>query len=171
MNEQLSAIASAKDVWLQGMVQTPVLRFDTHLATAFQTRLIRLDEINEEGHLAYRQALANVYAALDPEQAVRFLYLLDGSPSGVSLYFGVVADSAGGEVHEAMKSPRGAVSGHGLRRTNLPREHVRHPRVFGSLGFRCHLRHGSRLRRLRSPSRSADQIGHRQGLFCNTTIV
>ena len=59
-----------------------------------QVRLIRLDEINEERHQAYRQALANVYATLDPDQPVRLLYLLDGGPTGVNLYFGVVAEAA-----------------------------------------------------------------------------
>jgi hypothetical protein len=77
-----------------------------------KSRLIRLDEINEDGYQAYRQALANVYATLDPEQAVRFLYLLDGSPSGVALYFGIVTDSADADEHEAMKNLRGALEGH-----------------------------------------------------------
>lgn len=54
---------------------TPHLRFEPAIAHSPQTRLIRLDEINEDGHQAYRQALANVYATLDPEQNVRFLYL------------------------------------------------------------------------------------------------
>lgn len=75
------------------------------------TRLIRLDEINEERHLAYRQALANVYASLDASQPVRLLYLLDGGPGGVNLYFGVVADSAEIDLHEAMKNLRGVLEG------------------------------------------------------------
>lgn len=73
-------------------------------------RLIRLDEINEEGHQAYRQALANVYATLDASQPVRLLYLLDGGPNGVNLYFGVVADDDV-HLHEAMKNLRGALEG------------------------------------------------------------
>lgn len=74
-------------------------------------RLIRLDEINEEGHQAYRQALANVYAALDPQQPVRLLYVLDGSASGVSLYYGVASDHQRTDLHEAMKNLRGALEG------------------------------------------------------------
>lgn len=75
-------------------------------------RLIHLDEINEEGHQAYRQALTNVYATLDPTQPVRLLYLLDGGSTGVNLYFGVVADSASTDLlHEAMKNLRGALEG------------------------------------------------------------
>lgn len=73
-------------------------------------RLIRLDEINEEGHQAYRQALTNVYASLDAGQPVRLLYLLDGGPNGVHLYFGVVADDDV-HLHEAMKNLRGALEG------------------------------------------------------------
>ena len=52
----------------------------TQAGTQPALRLIRLDEINEEGHQAYRQALANVYATLDANQPVRLLYLLDGGP-------------------------------------------------------------------------------------------
>ena len=74
-------------------------------------RLIRLDEINEEGHQAYRQALANVYATLDPQQPVRLLYVLDGSASGVSLYYGVASDQQSTDLHEAMKNLRGALEG------------------------------------------------------------
>lgn len=73
-------------------------------------RLIRLDEINEEGHQAYRQALANVYATLDANQPVRLFYLLDGGPNGVQLYFGMVADDDT-HLHEAMKNLRGALEG------------------------------------------------------------
>jgi len=74
--------------------------------------LIRLDEINEETHQAYRHALANVYASLDPANPVRFLYLLDGSQHGVDLYFGIISDAAGGDGHEGMINLRGALEGH-----------------------------------------------------------
>lgn len=82
----------------------------TQAGTQPALRLIRLDEINEEGHQAYRQALANVYATLDANQPVRLLYLLDGGPNGVNLYFGVVADDDT-HLHEAMKNLRGALEG------------------------------------------------------------
>ncbi|MBP8029215.1 MAG: hypothetical protein KAY73_04645, partial [Giesbergeria sp.] len=75
--------------------EMPTLRFGVPMTQpAPHVRLIRLDEINEERHQAYRQALANVYASLDSEQPVRLLYLLDGGPTGVNLYFGVMADTA-----------------------------------------------------------------------------
>ena len=95
------------------LTQTPALRFGVPMAQpAPHVRLIRLDEINEEGHQAYRQALANVYASLDPEQPVRLLYLLDGGPTGVNLYFGVMADAADSELlHGAMQNLRGALEG------------------------------------------------------------
>ena len=93
--------------------QMPTLRFGVPVAQpAPHVRLIRLDEINEEGHQAYRQALANVYASLDSEQPVRLLYLLDGGPTGVNLYFGVMADAADSELlHGAMQNLRGALEG------------------------------------------------------------
>lgn len=101
--------------WNQFLMQPLSLRLNTAVAaipgTKPAVRLIRLDEINEEGHQAYRQALANVYATLDPAEPVRLLYLLDGGPTGVNLYFGVVADSANVDLHEAMKNLRGALEG------------------------------------------------------------
>ena len=97
----------------QFLTQMPALRFGTPVAQPNpEVRLIRLDEINEERHQAYRQALANVYATLDPDQPMRLLYLLDGGPSGVNLYFGVVADAENADLlHGAMQNLRGALEG------------------------------------------------------------
>ena len=101
--------------WNQFLLQPLSLNLNTALAPASvgmpQVRLIRLDEINEDRHQTYQQALANVYASLDAEQPVRLLYLLDGGPTGVNLYFGVVADTAGADLHEALKNLRGALEG------------------------------------------------------------
>lgn len=101
--------------WSQFTAQPPSLRLGEPAVATTDTkpsvRLIRLDEINEEGHQAYRQALANVYATLDPAEPVRLLYLLDGGPTGVNLYFGVVADATDIDLHEAMKNLRGALEG------------------------------------------------------------
>lgn len=102
---------SQDDSWFQTLLDAPALSFDQPVAPAPDIRLIRLDEINEEKHQAYRQALANVYATLDPGQNVRFLYLLDGSSRGVALYFGVVAVGKDTDIHEAMKNLRGALEG------------------------------------------------------------
>lgn len=96
---------------LQPLLQAPALTFELPLIQSRQVRLIRLDEINEERHQAYRQALSNVYATLDAELDVRLLYLMVGEPSGVALYFGVVADNSHTDVHEAMKNLRGALEG------------------------------------------------------------
>jgi len=80
---------------LPGLLHAPALSFGAVPrvpgAPSPALRLIRLDEINDEKHQAYRQALANVYAALDPGQNARLVYLLEGSPKGVALYFGMVA--------------------------------------------------------------------------------
>lgn len=107
------------------LTQTPALRFGVPMAQpAPHVRLIRLDEINEEGHQAYRQALANVYASLDPEQPVRLLYLLDGGPTGVNLYFGVLSDAADSEMlHDAMQNLRGALEGQ-LPGINFSKEEI-----------------------------------------------
>lgn len=95
------------------LTEAPVLRFDAPLAqSASEVRLFQLDEINEERHQAYRLALANVYATLDPAQPVRLLYLLDGGPTGVNLYFGVATDAANADLlHDAMQNLRGALEG------------------------------------------------------------
>ncbi len=89
----------------------PEMKLEVSTNQSSKIRLIKLDEINEERHQTYRQALANVYSSLDPEQPVRVLYLLDGKPSGISLYFGVIANSSTADLHEAMKGLRGALEG------------------------------------------------------------
>lgn len=98
---------------LSDLTDPLTLRFGVPLAhPAPQVRLFRLDEINDERHQAYRQALANVYFTLDPDVPVRLLYLLDGGPTGVNLYFGVVADAANADdLHDAMQNLRGALEG------------------------------------------------------------
>lgn len=101
----------APNDWFQSLVQPPSLGFGLPAETIPNVRLIRLDEINEEHHQAYRQALANVYATLDPAQRVRLLYVLDGGPNGVALYFGVVADHDTTDLHEAIKNLRSALEG------------------------------------------------------------
>ena len=118
---KLPTLATDEQNLLQTLQQAPLLGFTAPLQTQAQTRLISLDEINEENHQAYRHALANVYASLDPANPVRLLYLLDGSPSGVDLYFGVTSDLAGADVHEAMINLRGALEGH-LPGINFGRE-------------------------------------------------
>ncbi len=108
---QQALVQPAQDEWLKSLTQAPALHLGALVASAPKVLLIRLDEINEERHQAYRQALTNVYAALDPEKQVRLLYLLDGSSTGVALYFGVVDDSTEPDEHEAMKNLRGALEG------------------------------------------------------------
>lgn len=74
-------------------------------------RLMRVEEINDEKSCAYRSALANVYAALEHEEGVQFIYLLDCSLDGVSLYFGVSQLQSDADAHEALKNLRGALEG------------------------------------------------------------
>lgn len=74
-------------------------------------RLMRVEEINDEKTSAYRNALANVYATLEYEQGIQFVYLLDCSMDGVSLYFGVSQLQQNADGHEALKNFRGALEG------------------------------------------------------------
>jgi hypothetical protein len=74
-------------------------------------RLMRVEEINDEKSCAYRNALANVYATLEFEQGVQFIYLLDCGLEGVSLYFGVSQLQQDADSHEALKNFRGALEG------------------------------------------------------------
>ncbi len=76
-------------------------------------KLLRVEEINDENPSAYRLALANVYAALEHEDQIQFIYLLDVSLEGVALYFGVnqLTSAIDGPGHESLKNLRGALEG------------------------------------------------------------
>ncbi|MGI2065325.1 ATP-binding protein [Shewanella sp. MF08487] len=74
-------------------------------------KLLRVEEINDENPSAYRLALANVYAALEHEDQIQFVYLLDVSLEGVALYFGVNQLTSAADGHEAFKNLRGALEG------------------------------------------------------------
>lgn len=76
-------------------------------------KLLRVEGINDENPSAYRLALANVYAALEHEDQIQFIYLLDVSLEGVALYFGVnqLTSAIDGPGHEALKNLRGALEG------------------------------------------------------------
>ena len=113
MQKQQTPFKSKLPMTAQGILTLthfPELKLSGASGNIKSAHLIRLDEINAEGHQAYRQALANVYATLDPNQAARLVYLLDSSHTGVSLYFGMVADTEL-DSHEAMKNLRGALEG------------------------------------------------------------
>lgn len=110
MNQQLKTVLKQDLAWLSNLSVPAQVDFDYPAQAQPQVRLIRLDEINDEKYLVYRQALVNVYASLDPEEDVRLLYLLEGSASGVNLYFGVVTDSTA-NTHEAFRNLRGALEG------------------------------------------------------------
>lgn len=84
-------------------------------------RLMRVEEINDEKTSAYRNALANVYATLEYELGIQFVYLLDCSLDGVSLYFGISQLQQNADGHEALKNFRGALEGQlpGINLSNL----------------------------------------------------
>lgn len=93
------------------LLSPPQPTFEPMPAPRGSVYLIRLDEINEEKPVAFRQALANVFAAVTPEQRVRLFYLLEGTPRGVSLYFGIVTTDSEVDGHEALKNLRSAIDG------------------------------------------------------------
>lgn len=101
--------------WMQpsftALSSPPQPRFEAAPSAQEKVYLIRLDEINEEKPLAYRQALANVFAAVTSEQRVRLLYVLEGKPGGLSLYFGVVTTDREVDGYEALKNLRAALDG------------------------------------------------------------
>ena len=105
-------VSEGKDQFLLSLLEPPRPPLSMRCDSDLRVRLVRLDEINEEKPSAYRNALANVYAALDSEDCTRFLYLLDAGPEGISLYFGVIeADKCGDNAHEALKNLHGALAG------------------------------------------------------------
>lgn len=110
MNQQLKTVLKQDLAWLNNFTSPALINFAHPTKIQPAVRLIRLDEINEEKHQVYRQALVNVYASLDPDEQVRMIYLLEGSADGVNLYFGVVSDSSD-LVFEAYKNLRGALEG------------------------------------------------------------
>ena len=73
--------------------------------------LIRLEEIHEDKPRAYRRALAKVFTALPQGQGIRLIYLLEGGPEGVKLYFGVITTRSDNDGPEALKNLRAALDG------------------------------------------------------------
>ncbi len=93
-------------------IQTPPEPHFANLpAESPRLRLVRVDEIAEENPSAYRNALANVYASIDGEENVQFLYVIEGRPGGVVMYFGVMENLKTGDSHEAMKNLTSALEG------------------------------------------------------------
>jgi hypothetical protein len=91
-------------------------------AAPAEGQLIRVREIFEGEAGGYRQALANVYATLDAGSSVRLVYMIEGGPEGIELYFGVVTTaSAKSALHEGTKLLLGALEGQ-LAGLSLERE-------------------------------------------------
>lgn len=71
--------------------------------------LFRVREIFAGEVADYRRALANIYAALDAAMQAALIYLLEGSPRGVALYFGVMVERS--DLREARKLLISALEG------------------------------------------------------------
>lgn len=80
--------------------------------SAYAVRLMRVREIFEGEASDYRRSLANVYAALDAELEASLIYVIEGAPEGVRLYFGVIAPVSSSEnLREARKQLISAIEG------------------------------------------------------------
>lgn len=109
---------------LKQLINPPEFQFLNQTLAEAEINLIRLDEINEEEHQAYRQSLANVFATLEAKEKVRLIYVLDGSASGVSLYYGLAKDKgAAVDLHDAMGDLRSALEGQ-LAGINFGKKHI-----------------------------------------------
>lgn len=64
MNQQLQADMQQNLTWLKSFTAPQEVSFSAVAKLQPSVQLIRLDEINEEQHQVYRQALVNVYASL-----------------------------------------------------------------------------------------------------------
>lgn len=110
MDHQLKKVLKQDLSWLNNFIVPTHIDFTHPAQVNSYVHLIRLDEINEESHQVYRQALVNVYASLDPDEPVHMLYLLEGSSGGINLYFGVVSEDENRNF-EGYKNLRGALEG------------------------------------------------------------
>lgn len=73
-------------------------------------RFFRVTEISQDKAEGYRLAMANVLSILNDSQAA-LAYLLNGTPSGLELYVGVVERGRGRRAHEASRQLKGALEG------------------------------------------------------------
>jgi len=69
---------------------------------ALEYRLFRLDEISEDKPRGHRQAIANVFSALNTSKCA-CVYILSGRPEGIKLYLGVVKTQDTVDIHEVGK--------------------------------------------------------------------
>lgn len=73
-------------------------------------RFFRVTEISQDKAEGYRLAMANVLSILNDSEAA-LAYLLNGTPSGLELYLGVVERGRGRRAHEASRQLKGALEG------------------------------------------------------------
>ena len=99
-------IAFGPELWYDG--NAPTLAEPSGRSS--QIRLLSLQEINEETSTRSREAIANVISAIEPDSQASLVYILEGGPNGISLYFGLVA-AAGVDIYEPMRDLRGTLEG------------------------------------------------------------
>ncbi|MCG5525884.1 hypothetical protein LRB11_13230 [Ectothiorhodospira haloalkaliphila] len=77
---------------LSSSADLPTLKLKTLPSSpSLSQRFLVLEEIHEDKRLAYQQSLANVYAGIAQRFNWRFAYLVDGTPNGIKLTFGLLA--------------------------------------------------------------------------------
>ena len=77
-------------------------------------RLFKVTEIAEGKAAAYRLAMANVMAGMDDPRC-RVIYILSGTPEGVSLYAGIASSQVSDdELHDVAKTLKASFEGNFL---------------------------------------------------------
>lgn len=104
----------------------PASMRERHFSANHGYRLFHVTEIGEGKANAYRLAMANVIAGLD-DPRFRAIYILSGTPEGVSLYVGIASSEEDDvRLHEMAKTLKASFEGNflGAKLENVKSNHV-----------------------------------------------
>ena len=104
----------------------PASMQERHFSAKHGFRLFHVTEIGEGKANAYRLAMANVIAGLD-DPKFRAVYILSGTPEGISLYVGVASSEEGdAQLHEMAKTLKASFEGNflGAKLENVKGNHA-----------------------------------------------
>lgn len=105
---------------------SPASMQERHFPAKHGFRLFHVTEIGEGKASAYRLAMANVIAGLD-DPKFRAVYILSGTPEGISLYVGVASsEEDDGHLHEMAKTLKASFEGNflGAKLENIKGNHA-----------------------------------------------
>lgn len=105
---------------------SPASMQERHFPAKHGFRLFHVTEIGEGKASAYRLAMANVIAGLD-DPKFRAVYILSGTPEGISLYVGVASsDEDDAPLHEMAKTLKASFEGNflGAKLENIKGNHA-----------------------------------------------